>query len=169
MSLAKFKGKDSNIEVLVHIANWEAFLEGRHVFYQMCNSMDNGLHVEDCLLRFKVFACHDLAATYVLITRGQTEAFGQHFCPWCSATKGTSCDIAILTLVLDGDTIRTVARNSRMSEMLSKVRIIPSIFKDIVIVSFDSMFGLAFTISNCLCAGMCSNLYNDLDSIVFRT
>lgn len=52
--------------------------------------MDNGLHINDGLLWCKLFECHNLVATYALVTKGQMGALGQQLCPRCSVTKATS-------------------------------------------------------------------------------
>lgn len=45
VSLAKFEGKDYEMEVLAHVANEEAFHGG--IFYQLCSVMDTGLRIGD--------------------------------------------------------------------------------------------------------------------------
>jgi hypothetical protein len=68
ISIAKYKNKDTEKEVLVHIKNQEAFPRGGHIFDQLKDLMANGIIVNDCHLNFTLLDCHDLAFSYSLVT-----------------------------------------------------------------------------------------------------
>lgn len=72
--------------------------------------MGGSLQVGWCHLQFRLFECHDLVASYVLITRGHTRVLGHDLCPWCTATKPTSCDIIVVNYLRADDTIHVDAR-----------------------------------------------------------
>ena len=64
ISIAKYEGKDTKKEVLVHIGNEEAFPCGGHILDQLNDLMANDITMDDRLLNFRLLECHDLACSY---------------------------------------------------------------------------------------------------------
>ena len=52
ISIAKFEGKDSDKEVLVHIANREAYPNGGHILDQLCDLMQLGITIDNRHMQF---------------------------------------------------------------------------------------------------------------------
>ena len=122
ISLAKFEGKDSESEILAHVANQEAFPSGGHIFNQLQVLMNESLKMGmDRTLQFHLFECHDLAATYSLVTRGSASALGHQFCPWCKTTKPESASVTATVDVTEFDNLSSIGRRWSMSENIIKV------------------------------------------------
>lgn len=60
--------KDYELEVVVHVANGEAFLEGGHIFNQLGMLMKDIMHVGERKVQFRLFESHNLAASYANVT-----------------------------------------------------------------------------------------------------
>ena len=76
------------------------------------------LFIDDRLLKFRLFECHDMAITYEM---WQTCALDQYFCPWYYATKAKFCDIVISARLEQSDIIATITCSWGMSKTLLKV------------------------------------------------
>lgn len=147
--LAKFEGKDSEMEVLVHVANGEAFPKVGHIFDQMRSLVDTRLHFGDCFVAFRLIEWHI--------------CFGYMWACWGSCTiilpfvfrhKGHPIyyDTVITTLIGQEDTIASVMGNWGISKTLF---IVWNILIIICISSRSSnlsrAFHIALTFPNFLC------------------
>ena len=108
ISIAKFEGKDSAKEVIVHIANREAYPNGGHILVQLRDLMQLGISIDNRHLQFQLFECHDLACSYGLVTKGAALAIGNNFCPWCYSTKPTSTNVAVYIDINALDTLSSI-------------------------------------------------------------
>ena len=106
MLLPEVKGNDLKGEVLAHVANGAMFPKWDNILYQLQSLMDDGLHIGDWLLQFKLYERHNMSS---LVTRGQTGALGQQLCPSWFGTKATSYNIVILICPKCNDNIVSIA------------------------------------------------------------
>jgi hypothetical protein len=114
ISIAKYEGKDTEKELLVHIGNEEACPRGGHILDQLKDLMANGITVDDRHLNFRLLKCHDLACSYSLVIRGEASTIGKNFCPWYTATKPHSTNLASRIPLTTTDTISSLGRKYYM-------------------------------------------------------
>lgn len=81
VSIAKWEEKNSEKEVVAHVANGVAFPNGGHIFNQLRVLMENGMCVGGMTLHFRFLECHDLIASYTLVTKGDVGALHNNFYP----------------------------------------------------------------------------------------
>lgn len=70
-----------------------------------------------------LFKCHDLVASYALVTQGHTRALCHGLCPWYKATKPTSCDISVVDYLRANDIVDAIATGWGISKILIRVNI----------------------------------------------
>jgi hypothetical protein len=121
ISIAKFEGKDSDHEVIAHVANREAFPNGGHIFDQLSDIMEHGIIVGNRHLQVRLFECHDLACSYALVSRGAPSALGANFCPWCMARKPDSIHVTIHVCIHEDDTLTSIGMWWHMRTSLIQV------------------------------------------------
>ena len=114
ISIAKYEGKDTEKEVLVHIGNEEAFPRGGHILDQFKDLMANGITVDDRHLNFRLLEFHDLACSYRLLTSSKASTIGKFFCPWCTAIKPHSTNLVSRIPLTTTDTISSLGRKHYM-------------------------------------------------------
>ena len=122
ISIAKFEGKDSDKEVIIHIVNREAYPNGGHILDQLRDLKQLGISIDNRHLQFRFFECHDLACSYDLVTRGAALAIGNNFCPWCYSIKPTSTNVAVHIDINALDTLSSIGATYYMRESLLRVR-----------------------------------------------
>lgn len=111
MLLANFEGKEFEMEMLRHVEVKKPFLAADtfSTNYIVKWILDYTLEKGHSSLDYSNATI--FAITYALLTNGQVGALDQHFCPWCSITKGISHDIIILILIVHKDTIQSVLKH----------------------------------------------------------
>ena len=82
----------------------------RHTFHQFKYLMDEGLLLEfDRTMRFGLFECHNLAATYSLVTHSATTTSEHQFCPWCTNSKLDLASVTAMVTIFESDTLESIA------------------------------------------------------------